>query len=536
MIMVKSFDKKSHYPATALMRKFPLCFNVVKGNLAIKLKKWHKENIDFIGLDNPLKFIDNMLSINGYFQPNMHYFLTRCTLSNITINVNNSFCNMPLIPLSKTTISDYDLLDKNLIVDNGKILKADKLTIYCTSIDLLSYEMFYTFDITACERLEYTNKAEWADIYIQETFRYHLTKKDIISKIIKGNVNINNAIVNNTPLYDEILLSKYNDFSETEKMDFLDNEYTSVKQNGVNNQYGINVQKCVNNEIFFDLSSFEFKVNENELQGVSRGRTTRDFITGLFITAYARLDLALITFMFFIMSELTPVYWDTDSVKILCKTKQEEKKALEIIEYYNNKFSKLQKYVISLFGEIYEIGIFENDYNYDYFFTLGAKKYLVAVGEEIHLTNSGLNKKTMSETLTSEYKKLLAHYDSKIAFEKLINNFYHPNMIIGSDKSGRNTVTFPNIHENFIDTYMPDDNGDLQHINQYECANITECDYLLHAIDIKHLANKEYYMLSKKLHELYNIPFNINIKNQSFGSLCGNTSDDKNDFILKGGD
>ena len=77
------------------------------------------------------------------------------------------------------------------------------------------------------------------------------------------------------------------------------------------------------------------------------------------------------------------------------------------------------------------IGVFEDDGNYDIFKTLGAKRYLVKIGDEYKLTCSGLDKKKGVDYLIKEYKD----------DENIFNNFSN-DLKIPADCTGKLTHTY----------------------------------------------------------------------------------------------
>lgn len=540
-----SYDKKSHYPATMTMRYFPFQFKVIEEDKTEILKYYVKENLKRLNFNNYSEFKKNMLNYtnyidmnkrkiyNDYFAPTSFRFICEVELTDVQIKIYNGCNCMPLIAMSKTLFKPNDYFKNNIIVDNGKLLKADKVTLRCTDLDLLSYSMTYEFNINKCNFLESTQKTKWADVYIQSTLRYHLVNKNELSELKEGNKSIEELKdFTGAPIFNSNLIENFNNFTDTEKKNFIKSEYENTKRSGVNNQYGINVQRIINDNISFDFSQYRFIKEKDVIQGCNGIQTTRDYITGMYITAFARLDLAFMSYI--IYNELDDAiicYWDTDSIKV--KIKKEERKKLDsLFTEYNNKIELIRKKAVELYGELFNLGIWEFDGEYKYFYSLGAKKYLTLSKDEIEVTNAGINKKKMSEFLTDEYKKLLNENDSKTAFEILLSKFYHPNVILGTNITGRKTITYPDLKCDKIKIKVIDDNGESIIINQRPTALIVDCDYSLSNTRGKSLINRQHYQLCRRLQLNNGIDFKCNLSSVFVGTQTGIITDDKSDFII----
>lgn len=539
-----SYDKKSHYPATMTMRDFPYQFEVIKSNQTETLKYYVAENLKRLNFDNYESFKNNMLNYknaiqnsaiyNNYFCPCSFHFICEVELANVEIKFYNNNC-MPLIAMSKTSFKPADYFkQKNILVDNGKLLKADRVKLKATELDMLSYSFMYEFEIVNCTYLESSSRAKWADKYIQATLRYHLVNKNEIQQLKDGNKKIEELTdFTGAPIYNDSTINNFNEFDAAAKKNFIKSEYTATKTNGVNNQYGILVQKIINDNITFDLSQWRFQKEENTIQGCNGTQTSRDYITGMYITSFARLDLAFMSYLIYNeLEEATICYWDTDSIKIkIPKTRRSELDRL--FNFYNEKINKIRDKAISYYGELYNLGIWEFDGEYKYFYTLGAKKYMVLHTDgNVELTNAGVNKAKMSEYLTARYNELLKTNGPLQAFEELENKYYHPNVILCTDVSGRKTISYPDIHDKKIRLKAVDENGDEIFINQRPTALITDCDYNLSNTRGKSLINRQHYQLCRRLQLNAGIDFDCNLKTNIIGTRTNILTDDYSDFII----
>ena len=540
-----SYDKKSHYPATMTMRYFPYKLKLEENkNLLQLLNEYEKENLRTIGFNDYDLFISNMQNykstvINNeiyrnYQAPHKFYFIADVEIKDLQIKIFNKVNCFPIISISKTNLEAKDYFKKQNVVDNGKLLKAKKFRISITNIDLMNFRLFYDFKISKVYSLESTINKQYADDYIQNTIRYHLVKKQELDDAIHNNKplqELKDFTGNN--LFTGVELTNIKHMTPEEKDTFLQAEYQGTKTNGLNNQYGINVQKIINDNITFNLRNFEYQKDTDVIQGCQGTQTSRDYITGIFITAYARLDLCFMAYRIFNEIPTAQVcYWDTDSLKV--KIKKTERKKLEFLfNDYNEHIKVIREQSVKRYGTLYNLGIWEFDGEYKYFYSLGAKKYVVCdLKGNIKVTNAGINKSSISEFLTQKYKNLQIDFDDKTAFISLLSNYYHPNIVMGTDITKRRTITYPKIHDEKIKIEVKDDNGNLIKINQYPTALITNCDYSLTDLTGSHLLNKMHYQLCRRLQLIANVNFYCNTEYSEIGNITGNVTDDNDDFTL----
>ena len=545
-MIFKSFDKKSHYPATMTMRYFPFNFKRIEKNKTELLKLLHAENKQHIAISNYRKFKNNMMNViskrekdmlyRTYAAPTKNAFLCEVTLSDVQVKTYGLNC-MPLIAMSKSDIAPSEYIKKSdIIVDNGKLLKAKSITIKCTDIDLLAYELMYNFKISNCKQLEVSYQFKPADDYIQSTIRFHLVNKNEISLLIKGKKRIEDLKdFTGNRLFSDDTIANFYQMSEQEQNDFISFYYSETKSAGLNNQYGINVQKIVNDNIFFNFQEYRYQKDENQVQGCFGTQTTRDYITGIYITAYARLDLAFLTYMIYRECDKTVVvYWDTDSVKLLIPDDNELVEVNKLISWYNMRIGKIRKSFESQYGELYNLGIWDDDGTYKFFYSMGAKKYVVCYeSEEIVVTNSGINKKIFSAFLNDKYHELqkigLSDY---AAFQKILKLYYHPNVNLGAEVTGRKIITYPYLRDAKINRTLTDESGKDIKVNQYPCALIADCDYLLSSTQNYSLLNKQHYQLCKALQRGEGIRHECNLKYNEVGKITQKITDDFSDFII----
>ena len=135
---------------------------------------------------------------------------------------------------------------------------------------------------------------------------------------------------------------------------------------------------------------------------------------GIYITSYSRLSLFQVAIELLKKKNINLIYSDTDSWKVQGN--------LEVI---NNVIDRYNKYVIdnSESNRYYKIGTFDYEGTYNYFSTLGCKKYIAADKKKVYVTIAGINKHITSENLSILYKDL--NYDFSL-FCKNNNNQGNP--------------------------------------------------------------------------------------------------------------
>ena len=174
--------------------------------------------------------------------------------------------------------------------------------------------------------------------------------------------------------------------------------------------------------------------SQKELEKYNKSRRRFNYFAwGIFCTAYSRKNLwtGVIEFG----SKNDYIYSDTDSVK--CKNLNNhqqyidkynamcEKKLQLMCKHYNIDYSELLPKTIK--GEVKPLGVWDYDGHYDYFKTLGAKRYMVSCGDKLSITVSGVNKKVA-------VPYLLEHNTIKECF-----NLFSESLVIPAEYTGKLT-------------------------------------------------------------------------------------------------
>ncbi len=265
---------------------------------------------------------------------------------------------------------------KNPAIDNGRIYAADSFEITITNVDLEIILQVYDIEkITVLECWEYY-KAYLPYYMVRSILDFYKNKTEL--KGVKG------------------------EYEETMYM---------LNKGMLNSCFGCAAQKLDNDEVSYINNEWSanspdpFKSIESYNKNKNR---VLFFPWAIFITAYARRNLwtGIIEF------GEDYIYSDTDSIK--CLNHENHK---EYFEQYNKEIEKkikecLIRHMIkpdemrpkTVKGKEKQIGVWDYEGTYQAFKTLGAKRYLYMEDYNLHLTISGVSKKTGSEYLTTKGK------------------------------------------------------------------------------------------------------------------------------------
>ena len=253
--------------------------------------------------------------------------------------------------LSKDKMLEFDEYGEFF---NGKIISADYAIRTVTNID---YEMIcQTYSFSGFDLLEFYPLEKYSKIpkpYI-ETIKIYGQIKDDLGKKIKE--------------YEEKGLENTQEFIE------LNSEYMLAK-NDYNSIYGMAVQKLVQEEYIID-ENYNWKKKDLQYKYVEKKHLKRNFLFGIFITAYARRNLLRGILK---NCPLLFVYSDTDSIKFLG-----ENIFVDTNERLDGEFKEI--------SFLKNLGKFEYEKTYQEFKTFGAKKYCFKYNDTYGITVAGLPK------------------------------------------------------------------------------------------------------------------------------------------------
>lgn len=266
---------------------------------------------------------------------------------------------------------------KNPTINNGRVVRADKVAITCTETDLSIYSAFYTW-----------KKAHVRNFIVFEKGR--LPKPFI-----------------------EAILGLYENKTKLKNVAGMEAEYLHAKE-WLNSCYGMTVTDIAKPEAIYDdsgLWAMDIGNLDDKIDIYNKSKNRFLFYPwGVWVTAYARRNL----FTGIQACGKDYVYSDTDSIKILNPEKHRD---------YINSYNDYILYKIDLAskatgipkesfmpctqeGKKKIIGVWENDANYKTFKTLGAKRYIDEDEDgKLSLTVSGIDKKSAVPYLEARAKK-----------------------------------------------------------------------------------------------------------------------------------
>lgn len=266
---------------------------------------------------------------------------------------------------------------ENPIEDNGRIVRADKITITLTEVDFKAIEAFYTWDKIGLGYFRIYKKGYLPKCLIECILHFYTSKtqlKDVIGK---------------------------------------EREYANLKSM-LNSTFGMMVTDIIRNEIDYsgDTWTISTKPISEQLDAYNSNKTRfLSYEWGVWCTAYARYNL----FRGMAIIKNSFIYADTDSLKF---------KHYELYKEWFDKYNKgiddkiakvCNKYDldINLFypktkdGVVKALGYWDFDGHYKQFKTQGAKRYMYLDDKDAwHMTISGLNKKEALPYLVDKASKL----------------------------------------------------------------------------------------------------------------------------------
>jgi hypothetical protein len=363
---VTSMDFTSSYPYCMLSEKYP----VSKGE---KIQIHNREE----------------------FEENIKKYC--CVFDVRFTNIESTFMWEHVIPKSKCT----DI--KNCVEDNGKIVKAESITMTLTEVDYISFSKFY----------------KWESMAVNNFRRYR--KGYLPKQIIQA------------------VLTLYQDKTTLKNVKGKEIEYQHAKEN-LNSCYGMTVTSVDRMQINYENDEWSKDLpNLEELLNKYNSNQSRVlfYAWGIYVTSYAKRNL------FSGIYELKGdyLYSDTDSVKFLNYNKHityfneynklVESKLNKMLEHY-----KLDKNLIhpkTIEGKEKLIGVWDYDGYYKRARFLGSKRYMVQYDDDSYsFTVAGCN------------KKKAIPYMLEIAKDKKMDplDLFTDELFIPSDYTGKNTHTY----------------------------------------------------------------------------------------------
>lgn len=366
------------------------------------------------------------------YQDFLNYCKTYCCIFDI------QFINIKMRPdVYENIISSSKCWDmQNEVENNGRIVRADKLTTTLTEIDFENIRQFYTFESVTVSNM-------W--IY----------RKDYLPRELL-----------------ECVLHFYKGKTELKDIEGKEVEYQLLKAM-LNSIFGMMVTDAVKPtiELINDIWNVSFDDIEKALESYNT-RYDRFLVYewGLYCTAYARRNI------FTGIKELKSdyIYADTDSLKY---TNHENH--IKYFDAYNNLVLKKIENVCKHYDFNFEdfapkdkhgiehiIGQYTYEGKYIRFKTLGAKRYMIENEKGINITVSGLNKKKAVPFLLEESKK--KHVD---VFE-----LFNDELFVSGEYTGKLLHSYIDNRKEFdVIDYM----GNKQHVICMSSVHLEPSSYSL---------------------------------------------------------
>ena len=345
-------------------------------------------------------------------------------------NIKTSFMYEQIISYSKCRNV------KNPLINNGRIVQADTLTISCTDVDFLNIRDFY----------------KWDSMKIGLCYIY---KKDYLPKE-----------------FIKTILHLYKSKTELKGVDGKEVEYLHSKEL-LNSLYGMCVTSIVHDKFNFDGLQWNNQEGnlEEELQNYNTDKNRFLFYNwGVWCTAYARNNL------YTAIRECKEdyIYSDTDSVKIFNADSHKKyfdaynkwivQKLEKCLKYHNIPLEYISPKTIK--GETKTLGVWDFDGFYTEFKTLGAKRYIFKKDNKLSITVCGLSKKSGKEFIESQKKPFI---------------FFNDGMFIDCNHTGKMTHTYIDKEiENTVSDYL----GNVAYYHEKSYIHLEKTDYLLSLSDM----------------------------------------------------
>lgn len=265
---------------------------------------------------------------------------------------------------------------ENYVLNNGRIVEADSITLTLTEQDFFIISEMYEWDSLAIGNFKTMVKG-----YLPKPFI-------------------------------ETVLKLYSDKTTLKGVVGKEVEYMKAKQL-LNSLYGMCCTDICRDEIIYTDEWHKESVDiYRKIVDYNNDKQRFLFYAwGVWVTAYARRNL------FTGINEFKDdyIYSDTDSIKVLNVDKhikyinnyniEVTNKLKQCLKYYELDFSLISPKTIT--GKVKPLGVWDFDGHYNKFKTLGAKRYIVTDdNDDIHITIAGVSKKSGKDYLLHKYKSI----------------------------------------------------------------------------------------------------------------------------------
>lgn len=332
----------------------------------------------------------------------------------------------------------------NMIIDNGRVVSADEMTVWLTDLDWAVYKNFYEWDSCKIKHVRTSHYGKLPE-YLTDPIKYYYTKKCVIKAQLKK-LNLDT-----TPEY-------------------------ALAKSMVNAGYGLTVQRLVTDEITYTNNTWNTEIgckSYYELIGarqtqfgsliVDNGKSALPKLAllpqwGVWVCAHAR--KRLLDMVYNIGEDV--IYCDTDSIYMLNPEKHKK-----IIESWNDMIHSWNK--LNLPAEFETLGDFDwlSKTNYDRFKTLGAKRYIKSHGNDVEVTIAGLPKGTLQNYCDTHNKEI---YD-----------FFNDGMMLEFPYTCKNAHAY---NDEPHSDYITDEFGNTEYMQETSSLGIYEASFTMCLDDV----------------------------------------------------
>lgn len=358
---------------------------------------------------------------------------------------------------------------KNATLDNGRIISADLITLTCTEQDFQIYSKFYDWEKMTIKRFLIYDKAYLPTSLVKAILKLYKDKTQL--KDVEG-----------------------------EELNYM------ISKNMLNAAYGMSVTDIVRDSLGYVENEYtkEKPDLKEEIDKYNKSKSRFLFYPwGVWVTAYARRNL----FSGIYACGEDYVYSDTDSIKILNPENHMDyiKKYNDLINRKLEKAAKFHHIDASEFrpknkkGKEKPIGIWDYEGKYDYFKTIGAKRYLIQSGDMCRLIITPDGKRFVFPRVES-YKLTVAGVNKEKARNYLVERYndpfeaLHESLCVPSEYSGRLMLTY-------IDTpqrgSIVDYNGQEGEYNELSSVHMEPKEYTLTQSDEYKAYLKKLFMIKE---------------------------------------
>lgn len=395
-----------------------------------------------------------------------------------------------------TSSYPYVMVSEKFPMSKPKLVKIkdnedfiNKLTTYCCLFELELYDVESIFKPenyiakAHCKELEEPTlnngrvvKAKHLKITITERdyFIIHKSYKWKDSNVYNFRIFVKDYLPTD---FVKSILKLYHDKTTLKGIKGKESEYLVSKEN-LNSCYGMSVTDICRDEIIYnniwskdkpDLETAMHKYNKSIKRFLY-------YPWGVWVTAYARSNLWSGIFEF----ADDYIYSDTDSIKVI--NYEKHKKYFD--DYNNNVISKLERAMqhhkipfemtcpVNNKGVKKQLGIWDDEGCYDYFKTLGAKRYMVSKPNvlelddgrkyDISITVAGVNKYNAVPYLLETYKNPFSAFTE--------------NLVIPKEYTGKLTHTY--IDDHYTGTTIDYLGNEIEY-DEYSSTHLEPAEYSL---------------------------------------------------------